>query len=744
MDPDKYQQAWQAHSAQTHVTVDAELLLKEVRRNQRDFRAMISCRDYREVVVALLLIPVWFYLGARNSSPWTWYLEVPALIWVIGFFLVDRMRHKPKPSDPRDPLLTSVKESLTQVEHQIWLLRNVVWWYLLPMLIPMLAFVAQTCAEGFWLTARDWWDALGIASVSAFVLVVFVTTFCFIDYINQRAVRVQLEPRRQELLALLATIGDESTEEHATASSARSVERSRMLRRWLIVAVLCLVAYVVMVLVLASGLFDSSYDGPSKVDGPAGASLGRLITDLRKEKSLVGLAAMVTVDGQVEAAAAQGERKISSGVPLEIGDRWHLGGITKSITATMIARLVQSGQMHWSDTVGEVFPAASVHEDWRPVTLGQLLTDTAGAPRNFPKEVWHQRPALGPECTRARREAVLNVIADKPAYPPGTKYVYSNVGYTIAGAMAEEVTGDTWEDLVKREVFEPLELANAGFGPPKSPDAALPQPRGHRAVVSGKVSVDDEADNTPIMGPSGIVHMSLRDLCTFAEEHLRGELGTGRLLSTETYKLLHTPELGGYACGWVMKEPTYDIPYPVYWHNGSNTLWYALVVLIPDKNMVVAVTSNDGDSDQAEAAAWEIVMASAKQFNVEGDAGLRQSLPSEAFPKKSPFATVRWQQSQPEVRVGGQWYRLVSLDDLPATEIIAFSRETYGNKWRKRFEEDLVELLSRMGHPPQDTVRLVVQPLMSSETQILEDAPMTRENRQAVRAAAQARARPEP
>ena len=79
-----------------------------------------------------------------------------------------------------------------------------------------------------------------------------------------------------------------------------------------------------------------------------------MVTGLRKEKNLVGLAAMVMVDGQVVASAVDGERKIGSGVPLEIGDRWHLGGITKSITATMIARLVESGQMQWSDTIGEM------------------------------------------------------------------------------------------------------------------------------------------------------------------------------------------------------------------------------------------------------------------------------------------------------------------------------------------------------------------------------------------------------
>ena len=77
-----------------------------------------------------------------------------------------------------------------------------------------------------------------------------------------------------------------------------------------------------------------------------------------------------------------------------------------------------------------------------------------------------------------------------------------------------------------------------------------------------------------------------------------------------TYKRLHTPELDHYACGWMRKEPNDEIPYTVYWHNGSNTMWYALVVFIPEKNMVVAVTSNDGDSENAEAAAWEIVKKS--------------------------------------------------------------------------------------------------------------------------------------
>src|SRR5262249_27594050 len=152
-----------------------------------------------------------------------------------------------------------------------------------------------------------------------------------------------------------------------------------------------------------SRLTDSKFNGPTKIDGPAGELLGKLVADQRKDKTLVGLAAMVMVDGQIEAAAADGERKLGSGVSVAIADQCDLGGIGKSVQATMIARLVESGQMRWTDTIGEIFPDASIHDDWKPVTLWQLLTDTAGAPRDFSLLVKLQRPALGAECTQARR-----------------------------------------------------------------------------------------------------------------------------------------------------------------------------------------------------------------------------------------------------------------------------------------------------------------------------------------------------
>jgi hypothetical protein len=206
MSPDDFQQAWQASSAQSRITIDADVLVKEVRRNQQQFACTILTRDIREVGVALILIPVWLFLGARLSLPWSWYLTIPGLIWVAAFMVVDRRRHSQRQPEPDEPLREQIKYSLAQVEHQIWLLRNVLWWYILPVAIPCLAFFAQIAWESF---------ARGRELVDFVPPFLFSATVCggvmlFVYWLNQKAVRSSLEPRRAELERLLSSLSDET------------------------------------------------------------------------------------------------------------------------------------------------------------------------------------------------------------------------------------------------------------------------------------------------------------------------------------------------------------------------------------------------------------------------------------------------------------------------------------------------------------------------------------------------------
>jgi hypothetical protein len=203
MVPEDFKQAWQTSTTKHRLTSDRDLLLQEVRRNQQQFDTMILLRDIREVGVGIVLIPIWIVMGWKLAMPWTWWLTLPALFWIVSFMLVDRWRQRRRSNASDEPLKQHVQRSLAQVEHQIWLLGNVFWWYLLPLALPLTAFVIQ----GAWENRADGW--LTVVTLGMVTLIVGAV-FAFIYWINKVAVRSGLDPRRQELAILLKALDEES------------------------------------------------------------------------------------------------------------------------------------------------------------------------------------------------------------------------------------------------------------------------------------------------------------------------------------------------------------------------------------------------------------------------------------------------------------------------------------------------------------------------------------------------------
>jgi hypothetical protein len=109
------------------------------------------------------------------------------------------------------------------------------------------------------------------------------------------------------------------------------------------------------------------------------------------------------------------------------------------------------------------------------------------------------------------------------------------------------------------------------------------------------------------------------------------------------------------------------------------------------------------------------------------------------YEKLSPFTGVRWEGETPEVEFEGAWYRPESIAGKPVADILTFAKRRWSGKWRKRFAEDLVEVLSEMGAPPGRKVDLVLVAKDSGKRVTRKGAPMTEENRNRVwRAAAAA------
>ena len=234
------------------------------------------------------------------------------------------------------------------------------------------------------------------------------------------------------------------------------------------------------------------------------------------------------------------------------------------------------------------------------MTLRLLLQNRAGAPANLDAGgLWSRLWAFHGPAEQARQLLTEGVVTRPPEAPPGTKFIYSNAGFAIAGHMAERAMHKPWEDLLRERLFKPLGMTSAGFGAPGTRDS-IDQPRGHHE--SGEpVEPGPRADNPVAIGPAGIVHCTVGDWAKFIALHLEGDEGRARLLKPQTFKILHTPPPGqDYAMGWISTQRPWAGGTTLT-HAGSNTMWYCVTWLAPKKNFAVLIMCNQGGDEAAKA-----------------------------------------------------------------------------------------------------------------------------------------------
>ena len=352
-----------------------------------------------------------------------------------------------------------------------------------------------------------------------------------------------------------------------------------------------------------------------------------LLEPVRKKYGLPAMSGAVILQGQTSAWGATGVRKIKSDVKVTSNDKFHIGSCTKAMTATIIAILVERGKLRWGITLSAAFPdmAKEMHPDYRNVTLSHLLDHRGGLPpanKSWPKDKSFMDMYNLPGSAMEQRLAYARMILrQEPEAKPGTKYIYSNAGYSIAGVIAEQTMKTPWENLMRTMLFEPLGMATAGFGAMGTP-GKIDQPWQHRmndeklsAVEPGRFS-----DNPPVLGPGGTVHCSIRDWAKFITAHLKGPKGEGGLLKSETFALLHTAGFGGdYASGWVVTKRDWAGG-KAFMHTGSNTMSFAVVWMAPKRDFAVLVASNQGGGD-VEKACDEACRTLIKEFLLKEESG---------------------------------------------------------------------------------------------------------------------------
>jgi CubicO group peptidase (beta-lactamase class C family) len=335
------------------------------------------------------------------------------------------------------------------------------------------------------------------------------------------------------------------------------------------------------------------------------------VTALRTTANLPAIGGVTFTSSSVGAITVSGYRKLGDNAEVTPADVWHIGSISKSFTSTLIARLVDRGQLSLDAKLGDVLGPERAKKFAR-ATLSNVMSHRAGLPAN-PTGPAYSGFLLSSDPLPAVRAKVVDVaLATEPVSEPGTGFLYSNIDYILLGSILEQKYGKAWEEIVREEILTPLKLTTAGFGAPGTA-GAVTQPRGHRGAPNAPLTPVEPplADNPAVFGPAGTMHMSIADLARWGQEHLRGERGQDGVVKAATFKLLHTPPAGDYALGWVSQTKGDQ---RIIWHNGSNTLWYAIVSFnaASDKGVVLVTNGSITAQPRLDALALEYLTTGLK------------------------------------------------------------------------------------------------------------------------------------
>ncbi len=315
-----------------------------------------------------------------------------------------------------------------------------------------------------------------------------------------------------------------------------------------------------------------------------------------KDFKVPGLAVAVVKDGEVIYAKGFGQRDVDKKLPVTPRTLFAIGSCTKAFTTFVMGTLVEEGKFQWDTPVRTYLPGFRMSDPiaTESITPRDLVTHRSGLPRH--DMVWYNARLTG-------RDVVKRLPHFDFTEPLRSKFQYNNMMYMLAGYLVETIDGRTWEEAVRKRVFELMGMTASNFSvldSQKADDFARPYDE-----LEGKVRAIPFRDISNV-GPAGSINSSVAEMARWVAVHTHGGKLDGKsIISTSVLAELHTPQMttgqpsdkkeisaGAYALGWGVD--TYRGHRRVH-HGGAIDGFTAETCLFPDDGIgLVVLTNKDG------------------------------------------------------------------------------------------------------------------------------------------------------
>ena len=286
-----------------------------------------------------------------------------------------------------------------------------------------------------------------------------------------------------------------------------------------------------------------------------------VIREFMATHNVPGLSVAIAKDDRIVFAQGFGFADKEAGEPVTVRSRFRIASISKPITSVTVLRLVEEGGLRLSDRVfgingllGTTYGTRPYKQHIEEVTVENLLAHTSGGWQNDANDPMFQQPEM--DHSQLIAWTLDNTFLE---HAPGANYAYSNFGYCLLGRIIEELTGERYENAVRRLVLQPSGVQALAIARNKAEEGQQDE-----VVYYGNEDDTPYGPNVTRMDSHGGWVASAEDLVRFAI-HVNGFPQEPDILQPDTIRAMSTGSTAnpGYGLGWAVNEAG------SWWHGGS-------------------------------------------------------------------------------------------------------------------------------------------------------------------------------